>query len=242
VSLRTFISKTGVHGDDMRIEEFGGYWTSKAYTLTVGPMPQKGRHMMRDNPPRDVPANRYPKKKRCGGAVGVLIAIFSIAASGQPTLVGQPIPGAMQASAHRGEGLFTGGARLRNRGPACISCHSIAGLPFPNGGTLGPDLTQVYKKLGPQGAQSAMQTLFFRVMTPIYNAHMLAPDEQADLMAFLKQAETKSSPQWNTQIILLAALVLGGVFVLLTAIFWKDRVRSVRRTLIYKATGQGARL
>jgi hypothetical protein len=87
-----------------------------------------------------------------------------------------------------------------------------------------------------------MQTLFFRVMTPIYSAHMLAPDEQADLMAFLKQAETKSSPQWNTQIILLAALVLGGVFVVLTAIFWKDRVRSVRRALIYRATGHGAKL
>jgi heme/copper-type cytochrome/quinol oxidase subunit 2 len=86
-----------------------------------------------------------------------------------------------------------------------------------------------------------MQTLFFRVMTPIYNAHLLAPEEQADLMAFLEHAETKSSSRWNTQIILLAALVLGGVFVLLTAIFWKDRVRSVRRALVYKATGQGAR-
>jgi hypothetical protein len=86
-----------------------------------------------------------------------------------------------------------------------------------------------------------MQTLFFRVMTPIYNAHMLTAEEQADLMAFLQQAETKSSPQWNTQIILVAALMLGGVFVLLTAILWKDRVRSVRRALVYKATGQGAR-
>ena len=58
-----------------------------------------------------------------------------------------------------------------------------------------------------------MQTLFFRVMTPIYSAHMLAPEEQADLMAFLKQAETKPQSQWDTQIIILAALVLGGVFV-----------------------------
>jgi ubiquinol-cytochrome c reductase cytochrome c subunit len=205
-------------------------------------MPQKSRHTMRDNPTGDVPANRYPKQSGCGGTVGALLAIFSIAASGQPTLAVPPIPGAMQASAHRGEGLFTGATGLRNRGPACVSCHSIAGLPFPNGGTLGPDLTQVYKKLGPQGTQSAMQTLFFRVMTPIYSAHMLAPDEQADLMAFLKQAETESSPQWNTQIILLAALVLGGVFVVLTAIFWKDRVRSVRRALIYRATGHGAKL
>jgi mono/diheme cytochrome c family protein len=194
---------------------------------------------MRDNPTRDIAADRCSKRNGYGGAVVALMAIFSIAGFAQPTPVAQPIPA--QAAAHRGAELFTGRTRLRNRGPACISCHGIAGLPFPNGGTLGPDLTHVYKKLGPQGTQSAMQTLFFRVMTPIYNAHMLTAEEQADLMAFLQQAETKSSPQWNTQIILVAALVLGGVFVLLTAILWKDRVRSVRRALVYKATGQGAR-
>jgi ubiquinol-cytochrome c reductase cytochrome c subunit len=196
---------------------------------------------MRDNPTRDVPAN-YTKKSRSYGTVGALIAILSIAASAQPASVVQPVPEASQASAHRGEELFTGRTRLRNRGPACISCHSVAGLPFPNGGTLGPDLTQVYKKLGPQGTQSAMQTLFFRVMTPIYSAHMLAPEEQADLMTFLKQAETKPQSQWDTQIMILGALLLGGFFVLLTAFLWKDRVRSVRRALIYKATGQGDRV
>jgi cytochrome c1 len=70
---------------------------------------------------------------------------------------------------------------------------------------------------------------------------MLAPEEQADLMAFLEQAETKPQSQRDTQIIILAALLLGGFFVALTAFFWKDRVRSVRRALIYKTTGQGAR-
>ena len=197
---------------------------------------------MRDNPTRDVLASRRSKKDGYGGAAVTLLAIFSIAGSAQPAPVGKTIPEARQASAHRGEEVFTGKTRLRNRGPACISCHSVAGLPFPNGGTLGPDLTQVYKKLGPQGTQSAMQTLFFRVMTPIYSAHMLAPEEQADLMAFLKQAETKPQSQWDTQIMILAALLLSGFFAVLTAFFWKDRVISVRRALIYRATGQGAKV
>ncbi|MDQ2947570.1 MAG: cytochrome c [Acidobacteriota bacterium] len=196
---------------------------------------------MRDNPTRDVPANWCSKKNGYGGAAITLMAIFSIAGSAQPFSVTQAAPADAQASAHRGEELFTGRTALRNRGPACISCHTIAGLPFPNGGTLGPDLTQVYKKLGQRGTQSAMQTLFFRVMTPIYGAHALAPEEQTDLMAFLEQAETKPQSQWGTQIIILAALVLGGFFVTLTGFLWKDRVRSVRRALIYKATGQGAR-
>ena len=216
--------------------------SQKTYTMmTVGRLLQTSRYTMRDNSTRDVPANRCSRKNGYGGASVALMAIFSIAGSAQPTSVAQPIPRTMQASAHRGEELFTGRTRLRNRGPACISCHGIAGLPFPNGGTLGPDLTQVYKKLGPQGTQSAMQTLFFRVMTPIYSTHMLAPEEQADLMAFLKQAETKPQSRWDTQIMILSALLLGGFFVALTAFFWKDRVRSVRRALIYKATGQGAR-
>ena len=71
-------------------------------------------------------------------AHAALLAIFSIAGSAQPTPVAQTIPEATRASAHRGEEVFTGRTRLRNRGPACISCHSVAGLPFPNGGTLGP--------------------------------------------------------------------------------------------------------
>ena len=45
-------------------------------------------------------------------------------------------------------------------------------------------------------------------------------------MAFLEQAESRPQSQWSTQIVLLAALLLlGGVFVALTAFFWRDRVQ-----------------
>ena len=64
---------------------------------------------------------------------------------------------------------------------------------FPGGGTLGPDLTRAYRKLGPRGTQSAMQTLYFQVMTPIYSVHPLGSEEQADLMAFLEQAESQTA-------------------------------------------------
>lgn len=107
---------------------------------------------------------------------------------------------------------------------------------------MGPDLTHAYRKLGPRGTQSAMQTLYFQVMTPIYGVHPLVPEEQADLMAFLEQAESRRQSQWSTQIILLAALLLGGAFVALTGFLWRDRVKSVRRALVQRATGQGAPL
>jgi mono/diheme cytochrome c family protein len=187
-------------------------------------------------------AERHLKRRGGGRAAAVaLLAILPIDLSAQ---VSQPLQldkFAATGSASRGTQLFTGATHFRNQGPACISCHSIAGLPFPNGGTLGPDLTHAYKKLGRRGTESAMQTLYFQVMTPIYSVHTLDPDEQADLMAFLEQAEAKPEPQWNTQIILVASLLLGGVLLALTGFLWRDRIKSVRQTLIYKATGQGAR-
>jgi len=154
----------------------------------------------------------------------------------------QTIPTAATGSPSRGQRLFTGLDRFRNGGPACVSCHSIAGLPFPDGGSLGPDLTHAYKRLGPTGTQSAVQTLYFRVMTQIYGPHPLFAGEQADLMAYLEQAESRPQSQWSTQIILLAAVVLGAIFIVITGLLWRDRVRTVRRALVERATRQGAPL
>lgn len=151
------------------------------------------------------------------------------------------VSSAQGVPAARGRDLFTGSTRLANGGPACISCHSIAGLGFPGGGTLGPDLTHSYRKLGPQGTHAAMETLFFSVMTPIYGPRPLAPEEQADLMAFLQQAESQPETLGGTQIILGGALLIGAVFTALTGFLWRDRVQSVRRALLAKAARQGAR-
>jgi len=87
-----------------------------------------------------------------------------------------------------------------------------------------------------------MQTLYFKVMTPIYSARPLVPEEQADLMAFLQEAESRQQPQWRTQIVLLIALALCGGFVALTGFVWRDRVTSVRRALVERARGLGARV
>jgi len=74
-----------------------------------------------------------------------------------------------------------------------------------------------------------MQTPYFQVMTPIYGVHPLVPEEQADVMALLELAKSRQQSQWSTQIVLLAALLLGAAFVALTGFRWRDRVKSVRR-------------
>ena len=175
-------------------------------------------------------------------ALVALLAMLPVITLAQPAPASQPSPETMHGSTSRGEALFIGRTRFQNRAPACISCHSVAGLSFPNGGTLGPDLTPVYEEFGEQGTQYAMQTLFFPAMAPIYNAHPLVPKEQADLVAFLKQAQAKPQSHWTTQILILVAFLLGGVFVALTGFLWRNRVRSVRRALIDTATKQGVRL
>lgn len=139
----------------------------------------------------------------------------------------------------RGEEFFAGQAHFRNGGPPCSSCHSIAGLPFPNGGTLGPDLTGVYHKLGAQGMQTAMKTLYFHVMTSIYDAHPLTLQERADLVAFFEEASTEPKPHWNTQIVALIAFIGFLILLLITHFVWRDRLKSVRRTMVERAMRQG---
>lgn len=186
-------------------------------------------------------ASSVPARKRircCAAGLALLLLAPRMGWTQQPAP--PPLtPQIILGSPSRGEVLFTGRVQFRNRGPACISCHSIGGLSFPNGGTLGPDLTHVYVRLGQPGAQAAIQTLYFGVMTPIYDRHPLTADEQADLLAFLKQSEPSKRPQWITQILILVAIGVAGIFLIITALRWRRRVRSVRRALVDRVRKQG---
>ena len=153
-----------------------------------------------------------------------------------PPLAPQTIPG----SSSQGKLLFVGRIRFHNQGPACISCHSIGGASFPNGGTLGPDLTNACSLLGQRGAHAAIQTLYFGVMTPIYDERPLLPDEQADLLAFLQQSEKARPPQWITQKLLSIAIVFTGILLLITAVLWRRRLQSVRWALVNRVRQQGS--
>ncbi|MGH9469250.1 MAG: hypothetical protein ACRD1N_02775 [Terriglobia bacterium] len=141
-------------------------------------------------------------------------------------------------SASRGEALFEGRVRLHNGGPACAECHSIAGLPFPDGGTLGPNLTSVYKKLGHRGIGTTMTTLFFPTMTAIYDPHPLTLQERADLIAFFQQAQTRTPARWNTRIILLIAIAGFLILLGITQFVWRGRLRSVRASMVARAGRQ----
>jgi hypothetical protein len=136
-----------------------------------------------------------------------------------------------------GERLFTGKRPFRNGGPACAVCHSIAGIPFPNGGVLGPELTRTYTRFGPVGMDAMLETLYFPAMVPLFENHALTPGEQADLKAFFQSVASRPPPPDYT--LEFGLIALGGLGVLLaaTALIWKARLRSVREPLVERATG-----
>ncbi len=160
------------------------------------------------------------------GAAGVFPA-----ASDPPATQGAVLPAA-GGSASAGEELFIGAIPLKNGGPPCRSCHSVAGIAFPNGGTLGPDLTGSYAKLGQTGINATMQTLFFPTMTPIYDPHPLTFAEQQDLKAFLQMAGSSPPLQPFTAVIVSIATFGLLLLLILTGALWRHRLPAVREALV----------
>jgi hypothetical protein len=133
--------------------------------------------------------------------------------------------------------LFSGTARFRNGGAACVACHAISGVPG-GGGTLGPDLTQIYTDYGEEGITSVLAAFPFPSMKPVYEARPLTPEEQANLKAFLRVSSEREPEEEKGRFLLLG---LGG-FLLVTGvahIVWRKRLTEVRRPLIKKGGGPG---
>jgi len=152
----------------------------------------------------------------------------------QPALVEQP--GATSGGdAAVGAALFTGQRRFQNGGPPCANCHTVATLPFPSGGTMAPDLTHEYSKLGPEGMHYALRTLYFPAMNALFLKRQLTDQEERDLSALFASADSAKQVKSHTGLFGGAA-VLG--FLVLVGITWisgRGRVHSVRRKLLRRA-------
>ncbi len=154
-----------------------------------------------------------------------------------PQAGAQPTPAAAGAVAAGdptlGKAVFTGATRLQNGGPPCIGCHNVAGLQGLGGGALGPDLTLAYTKYaGDVGLTTFLNTVPLPTMNAVWTKQPLTPAEQANLVAFLKQAST--AKQSTQPLVQLAGLALAGMVVLLilAQLYWRNRLTSVRRALV----------
>lgn len=164
------------------------------------------------------------------------LAVFLIAAAAPFAGVAQT-PAGSQQLIQTGQSLFRGTTRFANGGPACAECHSVATLPFPGGGTMGPDLTHEYSKATEAGMKAVLQSLLFPTMAPLFHDHELTPQEQAALLAFLKDADQRSHGNSSNPERIFAGIGAAGLLIVL-AVAWflgRHRVRSVRGALLKRA-------
>jgi len=131
-----------------------------------------------------------------------------------------------------GHSLFTGQTLLTNGGTACNACHSISGSGLLDGGTLGPDLTQVYTRYGEPGLTAAISTINFPTMIGIFGAKPLTAQEVADLVAYFKETNAQPAPLVSKTGLYLA--IAGGLVVVLfiiLLIFWPRQRQSISEKL-----------
>lgn len=138
----------------------------------------------------------------------------------------------------QGRALFAGDTKLAGGGPACVSCHTMRGLPGLSGGRLGPDLTLVYERL--QGRKGLAQWLIAPAsptMAPIFKKQALKPDEILPLVAYFEAAARQGGQDDSASLVNFFLLGLGGMVVGLVSLdaLWKRRFRSVRRPMVLKA-------
>lgn len=157
----------------------------------------------------------------------------------EPDTTEEPEPIAATGDPVRGESLFEGSERFENKGPSCLSCHSVAGVGALGGGRLGPDLTDSYERFGgAQGLRATLEAMPFPTMAPIFSNHPLTDDEIDDLVAFLEttadeQEEANSAGKLiGFSTAAAVVMVVGGVAI------WRRRLPDVRKDLVNRSRGK----
>jgi hypothetical protein len=76
-------------------------------------------------------------------------------------------------------------------------------------------------------------------MAPLYDPHPLTVSEQADLKAFFKEADTRPLTNDLTPVAAGIAVIGFAILMFITWALWRDRLQSVRRTLVETALRKG---
>ncbi len=139
--------------------------------------------------------------------------------------------------AEKGQALFMGQAHFEHEGPPCMGCHSVGENGLLGGGAMGPNLTDITKQRSQVeilGTLSNSGPVISPVMKPIYTDAPLTAQEQADLLAFLETSA--GQPEAERELWVLGISLVGSVFGAgVLGFIYRNRLRSVRRTLVEKA-------
>jgi len=128
----------------------------------------------------------------------------------------------------RGRAIFLGERRLQRGGAPCFSCHGVRGEGWMGGGTLGPDLTFSYARLGEKGLAPVLNDMSTPVMSSVYGDAKLEDDEQFAVKAYLADiARSGAFPRKDRDFF---ALGLEGTLVVLGAFVLRRAPRGPRDT------------
>ncbi len=137
-----------------------------------------------------------------------------------------------------GTAIFVGKRKLSQTGPPCISCHTLGLIGGFGGGRLGPDLTQVYVRLGGRKSLGAwLSAPATPTMQSIFRKHPLQSEEILPLLALFEDASRQSRPATAMSQInfSLAGLMGAALGLAVMGWSWRSRIRTVRRALVSAA-------
>ena len=145
------------------------------------------------------------------------------------------------ADVSQGRAIFMGTTKLKNGGPACVSCHTLGGLGQLSGGHVGPDLTRVFERLqGRKGLATWLSAPATATMQPLFKTKAIESEEVLSLTAFFQDAAQNQQPDASPSSLIFFLMgtlgAMAGLF--LMGVLWHDRFKSVRRALVH---GHGER-
>ncbi len=137
------------------------------------------------------------------------------------------------ADVEHGRQLFVGEVRLKNGGPPCISCHTAAETKLSvAGGTLAKDLTNVFARLGDEGLDGAIKNPSFPLMKDIYAKQKIEKEEVFALRAFFSASNRSTAAPGDNVSVFMAAIVGTGLCLVILNLFWRRRLRGVRKPMV----------
>ncbi|MDE3110288.1 MAG: cytochrome c [Acidobacteriota bacterium] len=142
----------------------------------------------------------------------------------------------------RGRRIFSGDQKLVSGGPACISCHTLGTIGGLGGGRLGPDLTNVFDRLGGRkGVGMWLLNPPTPTMQAVFGNRPLKPEEILPLLAAIDDANNLSQPAGRSSLVIFFACGFIGMLIglVLLQLAWRGRIRSVRRPIV-RAHARGA--
>jgi mono/diheme cytochrome c family protein len=182
---------------------------------------------------------RMPNMGLSPDDVNAVISYLEAQAGGAPQTTAAPpaktttTGQAALADSEKGEQYFTGRLAFQNGGPPCMACHSVPGIKFLGGGNLGPDLTTAYQSLG-GGIVSLLVNVPFPTMKPIFDKHPLTSTEAGDIAAFLQRVSSERPQNYAARIVSDSAVAFA-ILMLVILLVWRNRLTSVRKTMVEHA-------